>query len=117
MNQGLDERQQTLFSPTQNLSYEKMGRVLIKKLLWREKRVQRIDLRGLESNCSGIVLPPFCSSAGKLLIDTHVLRPPIPGAHPSVRLLVAREAGEKTQFFSIRKLMPNPRVRFRLLTQ
>lgn len=67
-----------------------------KKLLWREKRVQRIDLRGLESNCSGIVLPPFCSSAGKLLIDTHVLRPPIPGAHPSVRLLVVREAGEKT---------------------
>ncbi len=74
-----------------------MGRVLIKKkLLWREKRVQRIDLRGLESNCSGIVLPPFCSSAGKLLIDTHVLRPPIPEAHPSVRLLVVREAGEKT---------------------
>lgn len=77
------------------------GSTLIKKttearMRREKKRVQRIDPRGLKSNCWGIVFPPFSSSASKLLIDTHVLRPPIPGAHPSVKAA------------SVLKLMPNP---------
>lgn len=49
-----------------------------------EKWVQEIDLRGLKSNCNGIVFPPISSTARKLLIDGREMRPPIPGAHPAV---------------------------------
>lgn len=63
-----------------------------------EKEVQRIDLRGLESNCSAIVLPPFSSSAPKPLIDTHVLRPPIPEAHPLFQSS-ARPKGTRPSIF------------------
>lgn len=75
-------------------------------LIWKkkalvEKEVRRIDPRGLESNCCAIVLPPFSSSARKPLIDTHVLRPPIPEAHPLFQSSACPKGTEKDTRLSI----------------